>query len=177
MMRVPPSLICSMRIPSASSTTLGSPMAGRKLQTSSFRLVSTSGITDVTCGPLPCVPEGPLSSKNIVATEGLRRANPSGLSAGSPPSSSNSKVLVTDRFRDYRFWLPLLRGGFFQPWYQPGRWCFIASLSLILVPAIEPRSDIGQRVSIKCSIETLRNVSDMRSREYIVQRSKRMLCR
>jgi hypothetical protein len=50
------------------------------------------------------------------------------------------------------------------------------SLSFILVPSIEPRSDISQRVSIKCSIKTFRNVSDMRSREYIVHRPKRMLC-
>ena len=42
------------------------------------------------------------------------------------------------------------------------------SLSFILVLPIEPRSNIGQRVSIKCSIETFRNVSDMRSREHVV---------
>jgi hypothetical protein len=38
----------------------------------------------------------PFVFKNIVTREGLRRANPSGLGAESPPSSSNSKVLVTD---------------------------------------------------------------------------------
>src|SRR6516164_10604592 len=54
---------------------------------------------------------------------------------------------------------------------------------IILLPAsplsvllIEPTSDIGHSVPIKCSIEILRNVPDMRSREYVVHRSKRMLC-
>ena len=54
---------------------------------------------------------------------------------------------------------------------------------IILLPAsplsvllIEPTSDIGYSVPIRCSIEILRNVPDMRSREYVVHRSKRMLC-
>src|SRR5437660_818052 len=47
------------RIPTLSGrlTTHGSPMVGRRPQTSSFPSVSTSGIAGVACAPPPCIPE------------------------------------------------------------------------------------------------------------------------